>query len=154
MIRNILLAAVMLLFLGGCSGLNTKKPELSVGINSFRMLPGDGMVPKFEIGLHIVNTSPVDVDIRGIVYKIYLQDRKIVTGAAHDMPKIAAYSETDVKVTGSPDIFETIGFFKDLMTERKEAIDYLVDVSIDAGSFIPTIHTKKEGKLSLSDMNR
>jgi hypothetical protein len=40
------------------------------------------------------------------------------------------------------------------MTERKEAIDYLVDVSIDAGSFIPMIHTKKEGKLSLSDMNR
>lgn len=154
MIRNILLAAAMLLFLGGCSGLNTKKPELSVGINSFRMLPGDGMVPKFEIGLHIVNTSPVDVDIRGIVYKIYLEDRKIVTGAAHDMPKIAAYSETDVKVTGSPDIFETIGFFKDLMTERKEAIDYLVDVSIDAGSFIPMIHTKKEGKLSLSQMHR
>ncbi|WP_300367237.1 LEA type 2 family protein [Hydrogenimonas sp.] len=154
MIRNFLLATVVLLFLGGCSGLNTKKPELSVGINSFNMIPTEGMVPKFEIGLHIVNTSPVDVEIKGIVYKIYLQDRKIVTGAAHNMPKIAAYSEADIKVTGSPDIFETIGFFKDLMTERKEAIDYVVDVSIDAGSFIPMIHTKKEGKLSLSNMNR
>ncbi|WP_201352173.1 LEA type 2 family protein [Hydrogenimonas urashimensis] len=150
MIVRLLSIATLLLFFTGCSGLNTKKPELSVGINSFTMVPGEGMVPRFEIGLHIVNTSSVDIDIKGIVYKIYLQKRKIVTGAAHDLPKIAAYSETDVKVTGTPDIFETIGFFKDLMSQKKEAIDYVVDVAIDAGSFIPMIHTKKEGQLSLA----
>ena len=152
--RHLISFLTILFLLTGCSGLNRKNPELSVGINSFKMLPSQGVVPQFEIGLHIVNTGSVDVDIQGIVYKIYLQGRKIVTGAAHDIPKIAAYSEADVKVTGTPDIFETIGFFKDLMTEQKKDIEYVVDVAIDAGSFLPMIHTKKEGTLSLTDSKR
>ncbi|WP_456450930.1 LEA type 2 family protein [Hydrogenimonas sp.] len=149
MVRQMLTMALTLWLLAGCSGLNRQKPELSVGINSFRMVPGDGMVPRFEIGLHVVNTSPVDVAIKGIVYKVYLDDRKILTGAANDLPEVPAYGEADITVTGTPDIFETLGFFKDLMGKRNGEINYVVDVAVDAGSFIPMIHTKKEGKLSL-----
>lgn len=152
--RFILPLITLIVFFTGCSGLNQKKPELSVGINSFNMIPGNSMVPRFEIGLHLVNTSPVDVDIKGIVYKIYLQDRQVLTGAANDLPKVPAYGEADIVVSGTPDLFETIGFFKDLMTEQKKDIDYVVDVAIDAGSFLPMIHTKKEGTLSLTDSKR
>jgi hypothetical protein len=140
----------LLAFLGGCSGLTPRKPELNVSVNSFEMVPGNGMVPRFRIGLHLVNTSPVDVKIEGVVYKVYLQGRKVLTGAAHDLPEVPAYGEADITVTGTPDLFESLGFFKDLMTERKESIEYVVDVGIDAGSFLPMIHTKKEGTLSLT----
>jgi len=149
MIRQLLTTALTLLLLAGCSGLNRQKPELNVGVNSFRLIPGNGMVPKFEIGLHLVNTSPVDVNIEGVVYKVYLDGRKILTGAARDLPEVPAYGEADITVTGTPDIFETLGFFKDMMGKRNGEINYVVDVAVDAGSFIPMIHTKKEGKLSL-----
>ncbi|WP_456381699.1 LEA type 2 family protein [Hydrogenimonas sp.] len=154
MIRKIGIFLTFVLFLGGCSALPTKKPELSVSVNSFTMVPGSGMVPGFEIGLHVVNTSPVEIDIAGIVYRIYLQDREIVTGAAHDLPKIPAYGESDIEVTGTPDIFETLGFFRDMMSGKRERIDYLVDVSIDVGGFMPMIHTKKKGTLLLTESSR
>ncbi len=143
-----ILIPLLLFFLTGC-GWQPKKPEVSVGIESLRMLPSNGIVPRFEIGLHVVNTSPVDLHIKGVVYKLYLAGRKVLTGAAHDLPKIAAYSEADLKVTGSPDIFETIGFFKDLMTKTEESVDYEVDVAIDTGTLLPMLHTKKKGVLSL-----
>ena len=144
-----LILATLLFLLAGCNGLQPKKPELSVAINSFRMLPSNGLVPKFEIGLHIVNTSPVNVNIEGIVYKVFLENRKILVGAANHLPEIPAYSERDITVTGSPDLFETLGFFKDLIRRRKESLHYVVDVGIDAGKFIPVIHAKKEGLLRI-----
>jgi LEA14-like dessication related protein len=150
MIRRFLTLAALLWLLAGCSALNRQKPELNVTVNSFSMEPGNGMVPRFRIGLHLVNTSPVDVNIKGVVYKIYLDGRKVLTGAANDLPEVPAYGEADITVTGTPDIFETLGFFKDMMSKRNGTIDYVVDVSVDAGSFIPMIHTKKEGKLSLN----
>jgi LEA14-like dessication related protein len=153
--RYFLSFVAWIVLFSGCSSLNRTAPEISVGINSFRVLPSqESMVPQFEIGLHIVNTGPSDIDIRGIVYKIYLQEHKIVTGAARDLPKIPAYGESDVLVKGRPDIFETIGFFREMMERRNGSIDYLVDVGIDVGSWIPMIHTKKEGKIDLAIMNQ
>ena len=138
----------------GCSQMNRAKPSLSVGINSFRMVPTQGVVPRFEIGLHVVNTGPADVDIRGVVYKVYLQNHKVLTGAANDLPEIPAYGERDILVKGTPDLFETIGFFKDMVSSNGGSVDYVVDVAIDAGSWMPMIHTKKEGRLSLSNLDR
>ena len=147
--KQILVLLTTLLFFTGCSGLQKRKPELSVSVQSFRMLPGNGVVPKFEIGLHVVNTSPVDVDIKGVVYRVYLQNRKILTGATNDLPKIPAYGEADIVVAGTPDLFETIGFFRDLMGRPGKNLEYRVDVDIDAGSWIPMIHTEKKGTISL-----
>ena len=146
--RNFLLLLTTLFLLTGCSGLQKRKPELTVSVQSFRMVPENGIVPKFEIGLHIVNTSPVDVDIKGVVYRVYLRDRKILTGAANDLPKIPAYGKSDIVVTGTPDLFETIGFFRDLMGRPGKNLEYRVDIDIDAGSWIPMIHTEKKGTIS------
>ncbi len=147
--KHMMILSMLLLVFTGCAGLQKRKPELSVSVQSFRMLPGNGIVPKFEIGLHLVNTSPVDVDIKGVVYRVYLQERKILTGAANDLPKIPAYGQSDILVTGTPDLFETIGFFRDLMARPRENLKYRVDVDIDAGTWIPTIHTEKKGTISL-----
>ncbi len=146
--RNFLLLLTTLFLLTGCSGLQKRKPELTVSVQSFRMVPENGIVPKFEIGLHIVNTSPVDVDIKGVVYRVYLRDRKILTGAANDLPKIPAYGKSDIVVTGTPDLFETIGFFRDLMGRPGKNLEYRVDIDIDAGSWIPMIHTEKKGTIA------
>ena len=145
-----MLLLTLLAWLTGCGGLSPQKPQLDVSIESFRMVPGESMAPRFEIGLRVVNTSAVDVHVKGVVYRVYLQGRKVLTGAAHDLPDIPAYSEKTITVTGAPDLFETLGFFKDLMTKPNGAVEYMVDVGIDAGTLIPIIHTKKEGVLSLT----
>ena len=147
--RHWTLFFVSLFLLSGCSALQKERPKLSVSIQSFQMAPGKGVVPKFEIGLHIVNTSAVDIDIKGVVYRVYLQGRKILTGAANNLPEIPAYGQRDVVVSAMPDLFETIGFFRDLMKGAAKSLEYRVDVDIDAGSWMPTIHTQKRGKISL-----
>jgi len=143
-VRYVRLWILLLFFLAGCSVLQPSKPSLAVSINRFDVVPSGGMVPRLEIGLHLVNTGAEDVDIEGIVYEVSLQGHEVLTGVKNDLPKIEAYHEADITLSASPDLFATIGFFRDLATSESKAIEYRVDITIDTGG-ISRLHTTKEG---------
>jgi hypothetical protein len=143
----------LVLFLVGCAQLNPNTPKPTVSINSFDIIPSGGITPRFKIGMRIINTSRDTLDIEGIVYTVELQGNKVLTGVAKDIPSIKSYSEANVSVSGSPDLFGSFGLIKDIMGQKSGKIDYEVDVAIDVGSLYPIIHTTKSGEFSLSDIN-
>jgi len=138
-------------FLSGCAGLQPDVPNPTVNINSFRVLPSNSITPRFEITLHIVNTSRESLNIQGVVYSVALKGNQILTGVAKDLPTIESYSEANVSVSGSPDLFGSFSLLKDMMENQGEVISYEVDVSIDIGSSYPMLHTTKKGEFSFSD---
>ncbi len=146
-----LLSIVLLLFIAGCAGLQPDLPKPTVSISGFKMLPSNGIVPRFEIAMRVVNTGRTPLDIEGVVYTVELSGSRILTGVAKDLPVIEGYSEGNVTVSGTPDLFGSLGFFQKLMKERSDAVDYKVDVAIDVGTFYPTIRTTKRGNFSLSE---
>ena len=122
-----------------------------VSISSVEALPSQGVVPQFEIGLHIVNPNRTALNLKGVVYTISLEGHKLLTGVANELPVIEAYGEGDILLNASVDLLSSIGFFTDLIRNQSlEKISYQIDVKLDVGTLYPFIRVTKEGELSLN----
>ncbi len=152
MTRSVVLSVLLLFLIAGCAALQPDLPKPTVSISGFKMLPSNGIVPRFEIAMRVVNTGRTPLDIEGVVYTVELGGSRILTGVAKDLPVIEGYSEGNVTVSGTPDLFGSLGFFQKMMKERSDAVEYKVDVAIDVGTFYPTIRTTKRGNFSLSEV--
>ena len=148
----VLLAACLALF--GCASLHPDFETPTVGISSFRALPSQGMVPRFEIGLHIVNLNRTALKLDGIVYSVTLEGHKVLTGVSGDLPVIGAYSEGDVTLMATADLLSSIGLLTSLMQRPQETFSYELDARLDIGSLRPRIHIQEKGELSLAGANR
>lgn len=156
MIRIVQLVVCMTLFVTfvGCASLEPGFETPTVGVTSFRVLPAEGAVPKFEIGLHIVNPNRTSLKLEGLVYSVTLEGHKILTGVSNNLPTIEAYGEGDVLLLASADLLNSIGLFATLLQSPQETFDYMLDAKLDIGSFRPRIHVVKEGQVSLQGADR
>jgi LEA14-like dessication related protein len=143
----VLLAACFAL--SACTGLQSDFETPTVGISSFRALPSQGMVPRFEIGLHIVNPNRTALKLDGIVYTVILEGHKVLTGVSADLPVIGAYSEGDVTLTATADLLSSVGLLTSLMQQPQETFSYELDARLDIGSLRPRIHIQDKGEISL-----
>ncbi len=139
------------LFIFGCATLQPGFDTPVVSITSFKAIPPtQGLVPQFEIGLHIVNPNRSVLNLKGISYTITLEGHEMMTGVSNQLPKIEAYGEGDVILIASIDIFSSISFFSDLIgNQEKDNISYSLNTKLDAGSLYPLIIVTKKGTLSL-----
>ncbi len=133
----------------GCASLEPGFETPTVGVSSFRVLPSEGAVPKFEIGLHIVNPNRSSLKLEGLVYSVSLEGHKILTGVSNNLPQIEAYGEGDVLLVATADLLNSIGLFATLLQSQQETFAYELDAKLDIGSFRPRIHVVKEGEISL-----
>lgn len=146
-----LFLCLTILGITGCAGLRTDYEPPVVTVTSFEAIPTEGIIPKFKIGLHIVNPNRTPLDLKGVSYSIALEGHKIMTGVSNQLPHIEAYGEGDVELNAVVDLFSSIGFFTDLIrSQGTESIGYSFKAKLDPGSFHPMIRVSKEGRLSLN----
>ncbi len=138
----------------GCAGLQPGFETPTVGVSSFRALPSEGMVPRFEIGLHIVNPNRTALKLEGIVYSVILEGHKILTGVSGDLPEIGAYGEGDVTLTATADLLSSIGLLSSLMRQPQETFSYELEARLDIGSLLPRIHVQDQGEISLAGASK
>ena len=149
------LFSLSLLFTLSCATLQPGYETPTVSITSFEAIPSQGVIPQFQIGLHIVNPNRSPLNLKGISYTITLEGHKIMTGVSNQLPRIEAYGEGDLVLNASVDLFSSIGFFTDLMRhQKKDEISYSLDAKLDAGSLHPLIRASKKGKISLTQPNQ
>jgi LEA14-like dessication related protein len=132
----------------GCVGLEPGFETPTVGVSSFRVLPSEGMAPKFEIGLHIVNPNRSALKLEGIVYSVILEGHKVLTGASHDLPVIEAYGEGDVLLTATADLLSSISLIASLMNRPQDTFSYDLNAKLDIGRPGPRIHVQEKGEIS------
>jgi len=142
------LAACLLVF--GCAGLGPGFEEPTVGLSSFRVLPSEGMAPRFEIGLHIVNPNRTPLKLDGIVYSVTLAGQKVLTGATSDLPEIAAYGEGEVTLTATTDLLRSIRLLASLVNQPQNIVPYELDAKLDIGALRPRIHLQEKGEINLA----
>jgi LEA14-like dessication related protein len=147
--KKLILILILSFYLTGCAGLQTDYETPTVSVTSFKAIPGGRMVPRFEIGLHIVNPNRSALDLKGIAYTINLEGHNLLTGVSNKLPKIEAYGEGDILLTASVDFFNSIGFFADLAKNQRETFAYSLDAKLDVGTLHPIIRVSKKGSLSL-----
>ncbi|NVK42793.1 MAG: LEA type 2 family protein [Oceanospirillaceae bacterium] len=139
-----------MLLLAGCATMqpNFEKPDVTV--TSFRALPSDGMAPRFEIGLHVINPNRDALSLEGMVYSVSLEGRKLLNGVANDLPTVPGYGEADIRVEATADLFNGFRLLADLMQTQRNSVSYEVNARLDLGRFLPYVDVVKEGEVSLA----
>jgi len=148
-VRTATLITVLMLSLVGCAGLTQDFETPAVSISSFKALPAQGTVPRFEIGLHIVNPNRTPLDLKGVAYTLSIEGYKILTGVANDLPRIDAYGEDDILLKAGVDLFSSILFFTDLAKGGKSEVNYSLTAKLDVGTLVPVIRVNREGKFNI-----
>ena len=150
MIGSARMVACLALFISisGCAGLEPGFEAPTVGVSSFRILPSEGAaVPRFEIGLHIVNPNSEALALQGIVYTVALEGHKVLTGASSDLPVIGAYDEGDVTLIATTNLLSGINLFASLMNQPRESIAYDLEAKLDIGGLRPRIQVRETGQV-------
>ena len=140
---------ISILMLGACASLNPDYEEPTVNISSFRALPSEGMMPNFEIGLHILNPNSSSFQLQGIVYTVSIQGHEVVKGVGKDFPLIGGYSEQTVKLTASANLFAGVRLVMDMMNSANQDLEYEFEAKLDTGGFGPAIRGKEKGSFRL-----
>ena len=149
--RRVILMLAGMLLVGACGDLKPGYETPTINVSYFRQLPGQGITPRFRIGLHIINPNDFDLDIRGISYTVSLQGQRILIGVAGDVPGIPAYGEGDIDLQASTDVISSIRLITDLMRQRRDTFNYQLEAKLDIKGFARKVHVVREGKFSFRD---
>ncbi len=142
--------AGLLLVLSACAILHPDFEEPAVLVTSFRALPGENIVPRFAIGLHVINPNRSALKLHGLAYTVDLEGHRVLTGVANQLPLLAAYGEVDLLLQASPDLFNTFNLFAELISQPREKFRFKLEALLDVGWLLPKIRVEKSGEISLA----
>jgi len=148
--RSSLLSFIVIL-LTGCAGLTHDYETPRVNVTSFKSLPREGIAPRFEIGLHIINPNRTPLELEGISYSLNLEGHEVMTGVSNQLPVIEAYGEGDVIIQAGIDLLGSIQLVMGLMSKQRNKFTYSLKAKLDPGGLRPNIYVSREGTINLSD---
>ncbi|OQY24139.1 MAG: hypothetical protein B6I37_03940 [Desulfobacteraceae bacterium 4572_35.2] len=148
------LTLVFALFLSGCTLFHSDYETPVLHVTTFKALPTQGIAPRFEIGLHVINPNRYPLELEGLHYIIEIEGHRILEGVANQLPVIAAYGEGDVTLEGSANIINSLRLLTDLSQQQRDRFKYEINVKLDAGSLRPRLRVEKEGEISLISLTR
>ena len=140
---------IFLIVLFGCAGLENGFETPKVGVSSFRVIPSEGAMPRFEISLHIINPNRTELKLEGLVYSLTLEGHEVITGVSNQLPIIEAYGEGEVTLIASVDLLNSIRLIATLLNSQQEKFAYELDAKLDIGRFQPRIHVVEKGEISM-----
>lgn len=132
----------------GCASLRPDFDAPSVSVTSFTPLTSQSLAPRFEIGMRVVNPNATKLNLRGMSYKVFLNDYEVVEGAANELPVVPAYGEAEFTVIATVGLIEGIRFVNDLLQNTQGQIAYRLQSKLDIGAMASAIRTEKTGSFS------
>jgi LEA14-like dessication related protein len=147
--RNFLLLAV--LCVSACATMKPGFETPTVRVMSFRPLPSQGLAPRFEIGLRVINPNADALKLRGMSYNVSLDNYRVVEGAASDLPVVPAYGEATIKLTAAVSLVDAMRFVNGLMSDTDGQVEYRLQAKLDVGALMPAIRIEEKGLLGTRD---
>jgi LEA14-like dessication related protein len=138
------------LLLSACASLAPDLDPPKVSLTSFRSLPAEGGVPRFEITLRVINPNTQTLDIAGIGYSIELLDKELITGVANDIAPIEGYGEGEVTLEAGLQLFEVVRLMASLGEAGSGPLTYRFRAKIDFHGLIPTQRIEDSGEITLN----
>jgi LEA14-like dessication related protein len=146
------LAILSLFILSGCAGMQSGYDPPSVSLTSFRFIPGDSIVPRFEVGLRILNPNRDALELEGLFYNITIENNKIISGVANDLPTIEGYGAEDILLEAVVDVLGGAKLLQSLLHSQTGSIDYGFNAKLDLGSLQPPLRISENGEFSMTDL--
>ena len=132
-------------FTTACATLSPVFETPTVKVTSFTPLPSQNLTPSFEIGMRVVNPNPMKLNLRGMSYKLFLNDYEVLDGVANALPVVPAYGEAEIKLTATVGLVEGMRFVSDMLQSSRTVVAYRLQVNLDVGALIPIIRIEKTG---------
>jgi LEA14-like dessication related protein len=147
---SLLLPLLMLSLSTGCATLRPDFEQPSVDVVSVRALPSGDLLPNFEIGLRVVNPNATELKLRGVSYKLLLNDYEVVKGVASELPVVPAYGEAQFTLLASVSLIDSFGLVNDLMRQSRGDLNWRLLAKLDIGALLPAILVEEKGTLTTS----
>jgi LEA14-like dessication related protein len=122
-------------------------------MESFRLIPGESSVPRFEIKLRVTNPNKQSLDIAGISYSIDVLDKKLLSGVTNSVPVIEGYSDTEVLLEADLQWLQLLRLVTGLAQEELKPLDYQFSAKIDFNGFWPTQRIQEQGTFDFTQGN-
>jgi len=132
-------------FATACATLSPVFETPTVKVTSFTPLPSQNLTPSFEIGIRVVNPNTVKLNLRGMSYKLFLNDYEVLDGVANALPVVPAYGEAEIKLTATVGLVEGMRFVSDMLQSSHTEVTYRLQANLDVGALIPIIRIEKAG---------
>ena len=146
--RSIFIILVVLA-IPACASMRPGFETPTVNVSSFRALPSESGMPKFEIGLQVINPNRDALTLRGVAYTVSVEGRELIKGVGNDLPVIEAYGEGEFTVTAAASLFEGAMLLKDLVSGPVDKLSYEFEAKLDVGALVPAIRVKDRGEFNL-----
>ncbi|MBP6381143.1 MAG: LEA type 2 family protein [Pseudomonadales bacterium] len=131
--RRLALLAIIAL-LGACAGLGGRVENPRVTVTSLRVLPAEGVEQRVEVGLRLLNPNDFDLDAKGLVISLGINDVPLLNGATADVPLVPAYGEALTKVTLSVNLVSGLRLVSRLVQRPDDPLQYRLEARLDLRS--------------------
>lgn len=132
--RLALLVVVAMGLLAGCAGLGVPIDNPRVTVTSLRVLPAEGVQQRIDVGLRVLNPNDFDLDAKGLVISLEINDVPLLTGATADVPRVPAYGEAEVHVVLSVSLLSGARLISRLMERPDQTLRYRLESRFDLRS--------------------
>lgn len=138
------------LLLTGCQQYMPSFETPGVEVTSIQMLPSNGLEQNFEVGLKVSNPNARALKLKGMSYSVTVEGFKLATGVTSNIPAIAAYESTTLKVPVSTSLMNGLRLVQSLLKSNRGDIAYLLEAKLDTGiAFMPKMTVVERGKIEL-----
>ena len=147
---GLLLAILSFSIFSGCAGLMSSSLESpDVSLSSFKVLSQQGVSPRFEIGLHIINPNRDPLNLVGIYYTVDIEGYKVLSGVSNNLPTVEPYGEADIYLEAGIDLLSGVRLFSSLINEPRDVFNYAFSAKLDVGRFASKIIIQEKGEFNL-----
>ncbi len=149
LLTRIFISATLVL-LAGCSVLAPKLDDPDVKLVGLRMLPAQGLQQRIAVDLIIANPNDRDLSIKGISYKIGIENISVLSGLTNQIPVLKSYAETPVTLEVSADLIQVLRLIEYFSRNAiGENVNYNFSAVIDFNAWLPSMRVDKKGMLPL-----
>ncbi|MEO0973290.1 MAG: LEA type 2 family protein [Pseudomonadota bacterium] len=150
-----LIAPLTALFLiTGCATLSPQFEAPSVRVLGVRPLSqgAQQLVPRFEIDLLVVNPNASSLSMRGMSYRLFLNELEVVEGVTNQLPEVPGYGEANIVLPATLNVIDSVRLVTGLMQGNVSDINWRLAARLDVSALLPAIRVEEEGTLDLSTL--
>ena len=147
---KIITSCLLIVFLSGCAGLDTKPPQFKVNISNMKILESTLMEQRYQVDLRIMNRSKETFDIDGMSFDIELNGKDFASGVSNENVKLGPLSETVVTVTVSSTIFGIIRQVNGFKQLKSEPFKYELSGTVYTSGSLFGISFLEQGEVDLN----
>lgn len=141
--------------LASCAAITPKLEQPTVKVSGLQLLPAQGLSQPIEVSLLITNPNDRDLTLRGMSYTVGIENFDVLSGVSDQLPTLAAYQETPVKVVVSANVLQLVRLLEHFGRNGiKENVAYHFSAKLDFSAWLPALRVNEKGSIPLAAKQR